>query len=209
MHSGQPWSPGDLFRWVKENRTRVPNMDRLYDKMASGGSYGHYVHAHYARRLHDCARYRITDIEASTGGHDVDIQLDGWINIQVWHGMNAHGHILAAQLHPGTPQSIDVGQRLGVPTNLGGVPTHLEHDGAKVRKKLAQLPDDTLGILLLHGGPFAYHIPTSPEAIPASKCILNICGRGATSELHCSSAFDHDDEVRNVADCLGLLLVRA
>ena len=88
MGGGQASQRNGLLRWARDNRDAVPNLGRLYSKMVSEDTDGHYVHAHYARKLHDCVRYTITDIEAATGEHDVDIQLDGRINIQVWHGMN-------------------------------------------------------------------------------------------------------------------------
>ena len=94
----ESWGRAELLDWTKKNSTCVPNLDRLYNKMATEGADGHYVHACYVRRLHACGRYRITDIEATTDEYDVDIQLDGRINIQVWHGMNTHGHIMVALL---------------------------------------------------------------------------------------------------------------
>lgn len=193
----------ELLRWAKENRGGVPNLGRLYNKMVKEGAVGHYVHACYAKRLHECGRYRISDIEASTGDHDVDIQLDGWINIQVWYGMNVHGHIMEALLMSGTPESDAVIKNLGAPTDLGGVPSDYGHDEKKIRKKLAQPPDDTLGILLLHSGRFGYWVPLGPEEIHANKCILNIGSIGTVAELHCTPAFSHLDEVENVVKCLG------
>ena len=187
----------------------MPNLDRLYNKMVKEGAVGHYVHACYAKRLHECGRYRISDIEASTGGHDVDIQLDGWINIQVWYGMNVHGHIMEALLMSGTPESDAVIRNLGAPTDLGGVPSDYGHDEKKIRKKLAQLPDDTLGILLLRGGPFGCHIPFPPDDIHANKCILNVGSIGLATELHCSPAFSHFEEINGIAECLGMYVIPA
>lgn len=182
----------------------MPNLDKLYSKMVNGGTDGHYVHAYYARKLHGCGRYKITDIEATAGGHDVDIQLDDRINIQVWHGMNTHGHMLESLLEPGTPKSKAVVRRMGPPTKLGGVPTDLGHDEEKIRAKLAQLPDDALGILLLHGGPFSYYIPIPPKDMPANKCIINVNGATGMAEPHRSPQFRHLEDVKGVVDCLGI-----
>lgn len=204
MGGGQASQRNGLLRWAKDNRDAVPNLGRLYSKMVSEGTDGHYVHAHYARKLHDCVRYTITDIEAATGEHDVDIQLDGRINIQVWHGMNKHGHILKSLLRPGTPQSADVIRRLGHRTELGGVPTYLECDEKKIRAKLAQLPDDAPGILLLHGSPLSYDIPIPPKDMPANKCIINVNSATGMAELHCSPQFRHLEDAKGVIDCLGI-----
>lgn len=197
----------ELLRWAKESQESVPNLDRLYNKMVKEGTDGHYVHAYYAKRLHECGRYRISDIEASTGDHDVDIQMDGRINIQVWYAMNTHGHIMEALLKSGTPKSDAIGRHLGTPTDLGGVPSDYKHDEKKIRKKLAQLPDDTLGILLLHSGRFGYWVPLSPEDIPANKCILNINSIGSATELHCPPAFSHCEDINSIAECLGLYVI--
>ena len=204
MGGGQASQRNGLLRWAKDNRDAVPNLGRLYSKMVSEGTGGHYVHAYYARKLHDCVRYAITDIEAATGEHDVDIQLDGRINVQVWYGMNTHGHILESLLKPDSPKSAAVGRHLGNPTNLGGVPTDLGHDENKIRSKLAQLPDDAPGILLLHGGPFGYYIPTPPEDMPANKCIINVNSATGMAELHCSPQFRHLEDAKGVVDCLGI-----
>ena len=194
----------DILRWVEVNRHTVPNLDRLYRKMVNGGTDGHYVHAYYARKLHGCGRYTITDIEATAGGHDVDIQLDDRINIQVWHGMNTYGHILKSLLKPDDPQNMDVIRRLGSTTKLGGVPTDHEHDEKKIRAKLAQLPDDAPGILLLHGGPLSYDIPIPPKDMPANKCIINVNSATGMAELHCSPQFRHLEDAKGVVGCLGI-----
>lgn len=199
----------EVLSWAKDSQGSVPNLDKLYNKLVSEGTDGHYVHAYYAKKLHECGRYRITDIEASTGKHDVDIQLNGDINIQVWYGMNTHGYIMEAQLIPGTPKSDAIGKHLGTPTKLGGVPTNCEENEKKILKKLAQLPDDTLGILLLHSGRFGYWVSLSPEDIPANKCVLNIDSIGPATEVHCPPAFSHFEEINNIAECLGLHVMPA
>lgn len=120
-----------IRNWTKENQGRIPNLDRLCKKVVDNAPDGHYFHAHCVRRLDECGRYKITDIEVTTAKHDVDIQLDGRINIQVCFGMNTAGHVMDASLYPGTPKSKSIAQRLGVPTKLGGVPTDFDHDEKK------------------------------------------------------------------------------
>ena len=204
MGCGQALQREDILRWVEANRHTVPNLGRLYNKMVNGGTDGHYVHAYYARKLHGCEHYKITDIEATAGGHDVDIQLDDRINIQVWHGMNTYGHIVESLLKPGTPKSEAIGQHLGTSTELGGVTTDFESDEEKIRAKLAQLPDDAPGILLLHGGPRSYDIPIPPKDMPANKCIINVNSATGMAELHCSPQFRHLEDAKGVVGCLGL-----
>ena len=187
----------------------MPGLDRLYSKLAGEGSDGHYVHAHYVCKLHCCGRYKITDVEATTDEHDVDIELDGRINIQVWRGMNTYGHVLDSLLKPDTPKSRAVGRRLGLPTKLGGVPTDFESDEKKIRAKLAQLPDDAPGILLLHNGPLSYHIPIPPEDLPANKCIINVNSATGVPELLRAPGFGHLEDAVGVAGCLEIELVHA
>ena len=200
----------EILRWVKENRDEIPNLGNLYSKLADEGSDGHYVHAYYVYKLHNCGRYKITDIEATTDdGHDVDIQLDGRINIQVWHGMNTAGHILASLLEPDTAKSKGIGKHLGAPADQGGVPTDPERDEKKMRAKLAQLPDDALGILLLHSGPFHYYNYIPNEDMPAGKCVIKVVPATSMAELHYSPEFDRLEEVKGVLSCLRIGLVDA
>ena len=208
MGEEQSWTRAELLSWARDNRDSVPNLGRLYNKMVSEGADAHYIYAGYVKRLHECKRHRINGIGAPAGGHDVVIQLDDRINIQVWHGMNAHGYVMEGELLPGTPKSDAVRRRLGVPTDLGGVPTDFEYDEKNICEKLAQLPDGTLGILLLCGGRFDYWVPLQQEEIPASKCILNITNTGFT-ELHHSPAFGHLEEINSIAECLGLRIIPA
>lgn len=123
--------------------------------------------------------------------------------------MNTYGHILGALLSPDAPKSKAIFQHLGVPTELGGVPTDFDHDEDTVLRKLAQLPDDDPGILLSDGGLFGPYIMNSPDAIPANRCIINVESRGPMSELHCSPMFSHREEIESVAMCLGLLFMPA
>ena len=204
----------EILRWVEDNMDSVPNLDRLRDKMVSEGTDGHYVHAYYVCKLHGCGRYKITDIEATGGGHDIDVQLDGRINIQVWYAMNMHGHALDSWLKSDTTKNMAVARHLevptdqgGVPTDQGGVPTDLNYDGERVRGKLAQLPDDMLGILLLHGGEFPYYDPVSSKDIPSNKCTIVVNSQTCRAELRYSPEFSHFEDAEGVADCLGIELV--
>lgn len=195
----------EIRDWTKENQGRIPNLDRLCKKLVDNAPDGHYFHAHCVRRLDECGRYKITDIEVTTAKHDVDIQLDGRINIQAHLGMNTGGHVMDASLHPGTPKSESITKRLGSPTEQGGVPTNFDHDEKKIFRKLDQLPDDALGILLVHGDPIPYFVPIPPAELPANKCIIStynvIC-----AQLHCSPAFQHREDADGVAYCFGRFL---
>lgn len=203
MGNGRTDRRKEILRWVKENLDSIPHLDRLHSKLVAEGTDGHYVHAYYVYKLHNCGRYKITDIEATTDEHDVDIQLDGRINIQVWYGMNKHGHGALSLLEPGTAKSKAIEKDMGTPTDLGGLPTDLENDEKKIRSKLAQLPDDALGILLLHSGPIEYWIPIPSEEMPAGKCIVKISPITPGAELCCPPGFDRRGEVEDIARCWG------
>ena len=199
--------PRDQLRWVEDHRDDVPNMALLYDKMVNDNSADYYVHAGYARRLHECKRHKITDIAASADGLDIVIQLDGRVDILVWRGTNEHGDTVNALLHSGAPEGAGAGGTSDALTDLGGVRTNFCADEETTRAKLAQLPNGALGILLLDGGTIGYDVTIPPKSIPASKCILYINHSARAAELYCSSAFGHRDEVEAIAECLGLPLV--
>lgn len=205
MWTGNKAQRNETLRWAKDNMGSVPNLDRLYNKMVREGTDGHYVHAYYVRILHDCRRYKITNIEVTEGGHDIDIQLDGWINIQVWYGMNTFMYALKAMLEPNTPKSKAILKRLGGLTGQGGIPVGLDHDEEKMLTKMAQLPDGTLGILLLHGDQLVW--PTvDEEDIPTNKCIINVNGQNCRAMILYSSEFNNERDGRDVAKCLGVKL---
>lgn len=206
MWTGDEVQRKETLRWVEDNMDSVPNLDRLRDKMVSEGYDGHYVHAYYVRMLHDSRRYKITNIEVTEGEHDIDIQLDGWINIQVWHGMNTFMYALKAMLEPNTPKSKAIFKHLGGLTGQGGIPVGLDHDEEKMLSKLAQLPDDMLGILLLHGDQLVW--PTvADEDIPTNKCIINVNGQNCLGSILYSSEFNNEEDSRGVAYCAGVGLV--
>ena len=204
MWTGDEVQRKETLRWVEDNMDSVPNLDRLRDKMVSEGYDGHYVHAYYVRMLHDSRRYKITNIEVTEGGHDIDIQLDGWINIQVWHGKNTFMYIIEAVLEPDTLKSKAIRKHLGGSTEH--IPVDDDQDEKKIRGKLAQLPDDTLGILLLHGDQLIWPAVDSVD-IPANKCIINVNGQNCGAMILYSSEFNNEKDGRGVADCLGVRLV--
>lgn len=203
-----PYLRARLRIWAKESRNSVPNLDRLYSKMASEGADAHYVHAYYAKKLHESGWYRISDIGASTGRHDIDIQLDGIINIRVWYVMSTPGHV-DAWLVPRAQKSDAIGRHMGAPNGWGDVPANFKYDEKEVRNKLARLPDDALGILLLRSACPAYLAPLPPDGMSANKCILNVNSRGSAAELRCSPAFSHREEIECIAKHLDLDLATA
>ena len=195
----------EILCWTKENQGRIPHLGRLYRKLVAESTYEHYFHAHCVRRLDDCGRYKITDIEVTTAEHDLVVQLDGRINILVCCDMNTAGLVMDSTLRPGTPRSKAIARHLGTPTKLGGVPTNFDYDEEKIFRKLEQLPDDALGILLIHGDPFPYFVPFPPDKLPVNKCIITTYNI-THAQLHCSPAFQHRKDADGVAYCLGYLL---
>ena len=126
----------------------------------------------FVKKFHEDATFSVTNVEDSTGVHDVDIELDDKINIQTWHGQSTAGHIMEAQFDKKGRERND---RLGNITPLGGVKTNFKNDCDVMNKKLAQLPDDKLGIVLLLNRFIGLVIlPEWWEEIPPNKCLIQL-----------------------------------
>ena len=161
-----------LADWFEEHQSEIPNCDRLIHKLRKNQQLGHLVNAEFTKRFHEDGAYKVTDVEASDGTHDVDIQLDDRINIQTWHGQNTAGHIIESQFdHKGRERNI----RLGNISSLGGVKTDWDKDCEVMSKKLKQLPDDKLGIVLLLDRFVGVTVlPEWWQEIPDNKCVIKL-----------------------------------
>lgn len=139
-----------------EQHADIVHVDRIVQKLRDNPTLGHLWHAEAARAFYKDRTYAITDLEASDGTHDIDIQLDGAINIQTWDGQNVHGHVISNQF---TESGRARNDRLGYVTPLGGTHTDFDQDCKVMRKKLSQLPEDKLGFLLLRSEFIDFFIP--------------------------------------------------
>lgn len=183
-----------------EQHADIVHADRIVQKLRDNSTPGHLWHAAAARAFYKDGTYAITDLEASDGTHDVDIQLDGAINIQTWYGQHVHGHVISDQF---TESGRARNDRLGYVTRLGGTHTDFDQDCKVMRKKLSQLPGDKLGFLLLRSGFIDFFIlPEWCKDIPNNKCVINI-GPPARTELCCSPNFPGENHARVIAYILG------
>lgn len=183
-----------------EQHADIVHADRLVQKLRHNPTHGHLWHAEAARALYEDETYTITDMEASDGTHDIDIQLDGAINIQTWCGQNVHGHVISNQF---TESGRARNDKMGYVTPLGGTHSDFEQDHQVMLKKLNQLPNDKLGIVLLRPDFIDFFIPPEwHQDIPNNKCVINIRPAAGT-ELCCSPDFPGEDRARAIADILG------
>jgi hypothetical protein len=198
----------DAIAFLQTQGKSIPNIDRLIQKLTKDKKIGHLVNAEFAIRFHKDGTYKITDIEVETGTHDIDIQLDGMINIQTWHGQSESGHIMESLFEPnGIKQNLAEGNI----TPLGGVKTDWDKNEGKLFKKLAQIPDDSnLGILLLHERFVGFPIlPEWKEKIPSNKCIIILSNTtdGAhtygVAVVYCSTNFTKMKEVEKIISAAG------
>ena len=94
----------DLVEWVSEN-LGIKGMDKLYKQITrnDGVNYdsdkdGFFFQAQITRQLARSERYDITQVEDDGGDYDIDIELDGYIQLQVWFGGNRVGYDLNRQI---------------------------------------------------------------------------------------------------------------
>ena len=196
-----------LIKWCRQHINEIPNLGGLLHNLTENRQLGHGVHAELVKRIHESGEYTITGVENSTGNYDIDIELDGKINIQVWFGQNTAGHIMESQF------SSD-GQRRNAKleniTPLGGVRTDWTKDEQVLIKKLDQLPNDKFSVLLavprFIGLTF---LPEWWENIPNSKCViksrtpLDCQHKGEQAVIYYSDNFPYMDEAKKIIKAVG------
>lgn len=161
-----------LASWLQQHKDEIPNSDRLIHKLKHNQQLGHLVNAEFVKRFHEDGSYKITDVEASDGTHDVDIELDGTINVQTWHGQSTAGHIMYSQFDKNGKER---NTRLGNISDLGGVKTDWDKDCKVMVKKLNQLPDDKFGIVLLLDKFVGVTVLQEWwQEIPENKCVIKL-----------------------------------
>ena len=182
-------------KWLDSNKTRIPNADRLTRKLRAETNEGHVVHAEVLKRFFEDKSFEIIDVELHVGNHDIDIQLKGPINIQVWHGASTSSHEIA-----GRPVS-------------GGVKTDWEKDEAKLHEKLDQLPENDPGFVVCYDRHLGIlPLPEWYVDFPENRAIIEWYhvdyGQGPISEarLHSNPNFKYHDIAKKIASSLGLSL---
>jgi hypothetical protein len=182
------------IQFFGKHKNDIPNIDRLTKILKSDPKPGHLVHAECVKRFFESKVFKITDIEVKNTNTDVDIELNGSINIQVWHGASVSTHNIVR----------------GKVSNLGGVKTDYDKDEEKIKKKLIQLPDTKPGFLICYN----YHmgivvLPEWENAIKDNKAIIELFhsyyGNGIQNEawLYCSNGFKHIRLADKIALALG------
>jgi hypothetical protein len=198
-----PVHPDDLQKmqvlafWLEQHQSEIPNCDRLIQKLREDQQLGHLVNAEFVKRFHENGTYRVTDVEVSTGNHDVDIELNSAINIQTWHGASVASHNIAR----------------GIVGELGGVPDDWNQNENTLKRKLGQLPDDKLGVLLLLQAHTGFHfLPEWHDLIPENKCVISlhteslepfVVGMIPVAEVHQNKEFKDLDEVKRLISAIG------
>ncbi|HEX5358718.1 MAG TPA: hypothetical protein VFW99_02255 [Candidatus Nitrosotalea sp.] len=196
-----------LASWFERHGKEIPNIDRLILKLRKDQQVGHLVNAEFVKRFHEDPIYAITDVESSDGTYDVDIQLDNRINIQTWHGQSTAGHLIE---HAFEPRDKAWGGREGNISPRGGVKTDWDTDENVLFRKLNQLPNDKLGIVLLHERFIGFtFLPEWMQKIPQNKCVIKFFNEIHDSQVYgvavsyYSDKFQFLDEIKQIISSLG------
>lgn len=186
----------EYIQFFEKNRTSIPHVERLINILRSDLKPGYLVQAKITKIFFESDDFKITDIEVRTN-KDVDIELDGKINIQVWHGASVGSHNI----------------RNGKVSKQGGVETNSEQDEKVIKKKLAQLPDDKPGFVICEDNcPGIDVLPEWSEKIADNKAIFQIFYSKRDNDiqpdafLHCSKKFKHMDLAEKIASALGVAI---
>lgn len=188
----------ELAAWLEAKQDQIPNADRLIQKLRHNQQVGHLVNAEFVKRFHESGIYGVTDVEVSTGQHDVDIELNSAINIQTWHGASVASHNITR----------------GIVGELGGVPDDWVHNEDTLRRKLDQLPNDKLGVLLLLQAHTGFHFLPEwhRDIIPENKCVVSlhteslepfVTGLYPVAEVHINKEFKDLSEIKKIISAIG------
>ena len=192
----------ELIRRLRVWQDDIPNLDRLIHKVDHNRTPGHILHALVVLRLCENQACTITDIENSDGDHDIDIQLDDRINIQCWYGGSVATNIVENE-------SSDKGRKLNEReqniTSLGGVKTDPDKDEATMLKKLEQLPDDKVGVVLVYSKLMGLQFLMDCQLIHHNKCVLNINHTSGPMLYH-SDRFRGMAEAERLISYFGMVL---
>ncbi len=187
-------SPIDYISWLKLNKSKVPNADRLITILKCDPKQGHLYHAEAIKRFVEEGTFVVTDIEAKGKGFDIDIQLNGNINLQIWNGASVSTHNIEK----------------GKVSNMGGVETDWGKDQQKIEAKLSQLPTEGLGILICFDYKFGIVVlPEWLDMIPPNKALAELqvvdYGHGPQGEsaFYCSDKFNDFQLAKEILLALG------
>jgi hypothetical protein len=187
-------NPREYIDWLSLNKSKVPHADRLITILQRDPKIGHLYHAESIKRFVEGGKFTVTDIEEKDKGFDVDIQLNGYINLQVWLGASVSTHNIEK----------------GKVSSLGGVETDWDKDLQKVETKLNQLPETGVGLLICYDYKFGIVLlPEWTDKIPPNKALAELqavdYGSGPQGEsiLYCSGRFNHLQLAKEVLLALG------
>lgn len=184
----------EYIDWLKLNQSKVPHADRLITILQRDPKTGHLFHAESIKRLAEDGTFSVTDVEVKGKGFDIDIQLNGWINLQIWHGASVSTHNI---------------EKAKV-SSIGGVETDWDKDEEKIRSKLDQLPNEGFGLLICYDYKFGIVLlPEWTDEIPSNKALAELqvvdYGYGPQGEsiLYCSQKFGYVQLAKDVLLALG------
>lgn len=198
------------IKWLEENSSNIPNCEKLIGLLKSDKKAGHIIHAEFVKRFVEGGKFRVTNVEKKNR-HDVDIELNNSINIQVWHGASVSTHNIKKNLENEKPEKRVInGKEINIKQWGGGVETNWNKDEEKINEKLKQLPDIGLGLLICYN----YHLgifvlPEWEDNIPVNKVIAELFhvnyGKDIQNEarLYHSKDFKDSDLVKEILFSLG------
>ncbi len=186
--------PLEYADWLTLNKSKVPHADRLITILQRDPKLGHRYHAESIKRFVEGGKFAVTDIEVKGKGFDVDIQLNCYINLQIWHGASVSTHNIEK----------------GKVSNLGGVETDWDKDLQKIKVKLNQLPETGVGLLICYDYKFGIVLlPEWVDEIPPNKALAELqavdygFGPQGESTLYYSDRFDKLPLAKKILLALG------
>ena len=151
-----------VIKFLEENLRFIPGCNGFIDRLKKRNNQNDLIQALIIERYYIGGKFHITKIEHKPSvNKDVDIELNNLYNIQVWHG------------------STDIIHKAfrNESYRTRGINVNHEVNKRYILKKLNQLPDDNIGLVLIYhyfgfGFDFDYYI--NQFDIPKNKAIVII-----------------------------------
>ena len=199
---------GEIIAFLNQNLSEVPGTNHFIGRLKNRRNEDDFIHAQIIKRIYESNKFKITGIDLSLQRYnndkginekfDIDIELNNEYYIQIWHGASYSSHRVK--------EIMDSSKSYG-----GGVLSDFLSDRKKIDKKMQQLPNNNLGIVICYpryglGGDIL------PSNIPKNKAFVEIMlvkAKNGISELagiFISEDFNYQDVVIAIVKSAGFTL---
>jgi hypothetical protein len=199
---------GEIIAFLNQNLSEVPGANHFIEKLKNRRNEDDFIHAQIIKRIFESNKFKITGIDLSLQRYnddkginekfDIDIELNNEYYIQIWHGASYSSHRVKEIMDSSNSYS-------------GGVPSDFLADSKNIDKKMRQLPNNNLGVVICYPR-YGLGLDILPSKIPKNKAFVEIMcveAKNGISELagiFISEDFNYQDVVIAIVKSAGFTL---